>query len=125
MTHHQRHELWNWREPEMSSGDLTGYEVEATDGGIGKVDSTTRDAGPNGIVVDTGPWILGKKVMLPAGVVTSIDHDDGKIFVDRTKDAIKSAPEFDETRGRDDRYRDVLGEYYASTPASEWTPTRR
>jgi hypothetical protein len=38
------------------------------------------------IVVDTGPWIFGKKVMLPAGVFNRIDAPDGKVYVDRTKD---------------------------------------
>jgi hypothetical protein len=26
------------------------------------------------LVVDTGPWILGKKVMLPAGAVKDVDR---------------------------------------------------
>ena len=47
--------------------DLTGYGVEAIDGGIGKVDEATYEASSSYIVVDTGPWILGKKVLLPAG----------------------------------------------------------
>jgi len=34
--------------------------------------------------VDTGPWIFGKKVMLPAGVISRVDHDDEQVFVNRT-----------------------------------------
>ena len=49
--------------------DLTGFSVEATDGGIGKIDEATYDTSRSYIVVDTGPWIFGKKVMLPAGVI--------------------------------------------------------
>ena len=56
-------------------------------------------------MVDTGPWIFGKKVMLPGGIITNVDHDDEKIFVDRTKDQIKNAPEFDDSLIRDDEYR--------------------
>ena len=41
--------------------DVAGYSVEALDGGIGKVDEATYDVGSSYIVVDTGPWILGKK----------------------------------------------------------------
>jgi len=63
-------------------------------------------------VVDTGPWIFGKKVMLPAGVVSRVDHDDDKIFVNRTKDQIKDAPEFDESKFEDQSYRTELGTYY-------------
>ena len=50
--------------------------------------------------------------MLPAGVITSVDHDDEKIFVNRTKDQIKNAPEFDDSLIRDDEYRGRLGSYY-------------
>ena len=45
--------------------DVVGYDVEALDGDIGKVDEATYDAGASYIVVDAGPWIFGKKVMLP------------------------------------------------------------
>jgi hypothetical protein len=92
--------------------DLTGFKVEATDGDIGKVDEGTYDAGASFIVVDTGPWIFGKKVMLPAGVIRDIDPDTETLFVNRTKDEIKNAPEFDEQRYRDQAYRDELGGYY-------------
>jgi hypothetical protein len=86
--------------------------VEARDGGIGKIDEASYDVEASYIVVDTGPWIFGKKVLLPAGVINRIDHDDEKVYVDRTKDQIKNAPEFDENRYRDDTYRNDLGSYY-------------
>ena len=92
--------------------DLTGFDVEATDGSIGKIDEATYDAGASCLVVDTGFWIFGKKRMLPAGVVRGIDVDEQKVFVALTKDQIKNAPEFDETRYRDQDYRDELGGYY-------------
>ena len=50
--------------------------------------------------------------MLPAGVIERVDFDDEKVFVDRTKDEIKNAPEFDESRYDDDTYRGELGTYY-------------
>jgi hypothetical protein len=92
--------------------DLAGYSVEATDGGIGKVDEATYETSRSYIVVDTGPWIFGKKVLLPAGVIERVDMDSETIFVSRTKDDIKSAPEFDETTYRDDEYRQRVGTYY-------------
>src|SRR4029450_7500322 len=81
----------------LNEANIVGYSVEALDGSIGKVDEATFDAGSAFIVVDTGPWIFGKKVMLPAGVVKSIDHDDETIFVNQTKDEIKNAPEFEDS----------------------------
>ena len=109
-------EMWTYKTEtpgiDMSTVDLTGFKVEATDGSIGKVDEATYEASGSFIVVDTGPWIFGKKVMLPAGVVRDVDLDSETLFVDLTKDEIKDAPEFDEDNYRDQTYRNQLGEYY-------------
>jgi hypothetical protein len=78
--------------------DLTGFDVEATDGHIGKVDEATLDAGGSYLIVDTGFWIFGKKRMIPAAVVTQVDPDGKNVFIAMTKDAVKSAPDFDEAR---------------------------
>ena len=94
--------------------NLVGFEIEATDGGIGKVDEATYDVGASYVVVDTGPWIFGKKVMLPAGVIQRVDLDSQTLIVDRTKDEIKNSPEFDENMYRDESYRSQLGSYYYS-----------
>jgi hypothetical protein len=105
-------EIWSYREAKTDL-DLSDFEVEALDGEIGKVDNSTYEVGTNAIVVDTGPWILGKKVMLPAGTIERIDHEEEKIFVDRTKDEIKNAPEYDPSGYADQEYRLQLGEYYS------------
>ena len=89
-----------------------GYRVHASDGDIGKVDKATNDVGGSYLVVDTGPWIFGKKVLLPAGVVNNVDLDAESVFVGRTKDQIKNAPEFDENQFDSDAYRSELGTYY-------------
>jgi len=92
--------------------DLVGFRVEATDGSIGKVDSSTDEVGASYLVVDTGPWIFGRKVMLPAGTIERVDWDDQAVYVDRTKDEIKDSPELGETGWDDPDYRDRLGGYY-------------
>ena len=110
-------DVWTYHS-ELGSGivdsnvDLTGFEVEALDGSIGKVDEATYEMGRSYLVIDTGPWIFGKKVMLPAGVVKRIDETDERVWVNRTKDQIKSAPEVDVARVSDDGYRGELGSYY-------------
>src|SRR5436190_16120408 len=106
--------IWTSTVATTPNVDLTGFSVEASDGSIGKVHEATHEASGSFIVVDTGPWIFGKKVMLPAGVIRDIDLDDDKIFVDLTKDEIKNAPELDESRYKDASYRNELGDYYRS-----------
>ena len=105
-------DVWTYRETTWTQSHLTGFAVEALDGSIGKVDDASNDVGASYIVVDTGPWIFGKKVMLPAGVIRDVDLDAETVFVNRTKDEITNAPEFDETRYRDDTDRGSLGSYY-------------
>jgi hypothetical protein len=114
---------WRYRDDAGVTGaELVGYKVEATDGGIGKIDSASHEVNASYLVIDTGPWIFGKKVMLPAGVVNHVDHDDRKVYVDRSKDQIKAAPELDETSHEDPTYRDKLGGYYGGTYGSPgWT----
>ena len=112
---HSTIDVWTYREGVTSGASprgVVGYGVEATDGSIGKVDDATFEVGSAYIVVDTGPWIFGKKVMLPAGVIRDVDNDDEKVFVHRTKEQIKNAPEFEDSLMRDDEYRGRLGSYY-------------
>jgi hypothetical protein len=94
---------WTYRDS-LATGqrDLVGYKVEAADGSIGKIDEASEEAGAAYVVVDTGPWIFGKKRLIPAGVIERIDVDGELVYVGMTKDQIKNAPDFDETH-RDDR----------------------
>ncbi|WP_027345735.1 hypothetical protein [Hamadaea tsunoensis] len=122
---------WSWRDPTLLAGgytettpdaapspraegveggpgtdlDLTGYKVAATDGDVGHV----KEQGEGFLVVDTGPWIFGRIVVVPAGIVDRVDHQEKTVFVDRTRDHVKHAPEFDPID------RDTLASYYAST----------
>lgn len=106
-------DIWAFREQSLDPNGLVGFDVEATDGGIGKIDEATGETGRSHLIVDTGPWIFGKKVLLPAGVVDRVDLDTETVFLSRTKDEIKNAPEFDEDAQRDDElYRSRVGDYY-------------
>ncbi len=106
-------EIWNFPSSDWTSDrDLVGYDVEAADGSIGKIDESTLEAGRQHVVVDTGFWIFGKKRMIPAGTVKQIDHTDDKVFVRLTKQQIKQAPDFDDTRRNDDEFRTEHERYY-------------
>jgi hypothetical protein len=107
-------DLWTHRDATIGTTNLVGLSVEAIDGSIGKIDEATTEVGKSYIVVDTGPWIFGKKVLLPAGVVDRVDTQEEKVYVGRTKDQIKDAPEFDEERYTDEAYRDEIGSYYGT-----------
>lgn len=97
----------------MDGRDLDGYEVEASDGGIGKIDEHHSEPDAGYVIVDTGFWIFGKKRIIPAGVIRSVDHGERKVHVAMSKDDIKAAPDLDEaTRGAEDWHRSSSGNYY-------------
>ena len=109
-------DAWNYRQPArrtQGAGSLVGYEVHASDGDIGKIDESSDEVGTSRLVVDTGAWIFGRKVILPAGTIERVDDADRKVYVDLTKDQIKNSPELDQDTDFDDAaYRNRLGDYY-------------
>ena len=106
--------IWSYSREYVSEPiDVEGFKVEATDGDIGRIDEATYEVGASYVVVDTGPWIFGRKVVLPAGAIETIDLDNQKVVVRLTKDQIKGSPELDETTDfHSDEYRSSLGDYY-------------
>ena len=106
-------DLWTYPES-VGRLDVTGFDVEALDGDIGTVDETGLEAEAGYLVVDTGRWIFGKKVLIPAGLVERVDRDDETVYLTRAKDEIEGAPEYDADRSGDPAYREQLSAYYAA-----------
>ena len=88
--------VWSYQDGDWDrQSDLVGYDVEATDGKIGSVHEASTEAAASWIVVDTGPWILGKRRLIPAGTVSGVHHDKRLVIVNMSKDQIKDAPDYD------------------------------
>jgi len=105
-------DMWAYRDTTWTQDqDLVGYDVEATDGSIGKIDKATYEASDAYVVVDTGFWIFGKKRLIPAGAVTRVDREAKSVHVNMSKDQIKSAPDYDSDTW-DDTARTQHGDYY-------------
>ena len=105
--------MWNNREDAAIGHDVLGFDVEATDGHIGKIDEWSDEAGKFHVVVDTGHWIFGKKRLIPAGAIARIDRGKQTVFLTMTKDQVKHAPDFDPGFLDDAVYMDRLSNYYA------------
>ncbi len=122
-------QMWSFRE-ELGRVDVTGFSVEAVDGRLGKVDEATLEPGSSHLVVDTGLPILGKKVLIPASLVTAIDRDDETVHVGCSENQVRNAPEFDPDRYGDSVYRDQIAAYYSAggvgvdEPSNEETDDR-
>ena len=53
-------------------------------------------------------------MLLPFGIVEHVDFDTETVFLDRSREEIESAPEFDPELHREDaRYYALIGEHYA------------
>ncbi|WP_422774751.1 PRC-barrel domain containing protein [Plantactinospora sp. WMMC1484] len=100
---------------ERAATGLTGYAVEAVDGGIGSVDEASTEVGRAYLVVDTGPWIFGRKVLLPAGTVDHVDHVERKVYIDRSREQVKDSPEYDADTFGTPEYREQVAAHYTDT----------
>ncbi|KUM68195.1 hypothetical protein [Streptomyces curacoi] len=96
---------------------LTGFTVEAADGVIGHVDRQADDTPLRHLIVDTGAWVFGSSLLIPAGTVTGIDMKTRVITVACTRAEAKAAPRFRTDRETlDPEYLSAVGAYYAALP---------
>jgi hypothetical protein len=97
-----------------SAKELRGYYLEALNGEIGHVDDFIIDDETweiRYIVVDTQNWWPGKKVLVSPDWIDRISWSDCIVYVDLSREAIKTGPEFDaEELSRD--YEESLYEHY-------------
>lgn len=82
--------LWEYRPASHPAADMTlvGYEVEGTDGPLGRVE---RDAGDH-LLVDSGVWVPGTRVPVPVGLVARIDHLELVVHLDCPRARVRSVP---------------------------------
>jgi hypothetical protein len=118
-------EIWTFRDRTLEQLDLSGFEVETREGVIGRVDRATRDVSGSYLVIDPGAAMpLGRRVVLPAGVVDTVDLDDRRLAVSLRRSEILSAPEYDPGRPLDESLRSRLGSHFASAGTARRQPAR-
>ncbi|WP_051796419.1 hypothetical protein [Streptomyces sp. NRRL S-87] len=94
---------------------LVGYKVEASDGHIGRIDKHSEYVGRQFVVVDTGPWIFGRNVVVPASLVARVDDENETVHISATKDEIKGSPDFESGQHDDDvAVIRLIEQYYAN-----------
>ncbi len=75
---------------------MHGYTLEASDGPIGTVKDFLFDDRSwqcRWLVVDTGGWLTGRKVLIHPSAIGMIDHNDRVMPVDLTKAQVKDSPD--------------------------------
>jgi uncharacterized protein YrrD len=81
-----------------STHNVTGCHILATDGGVGYVGDFVVDGETwtlRDLVVNTGKWLPGKKVLISPAWIKSFNLADSSICIDRSREAVKNCPEFD------------------------------
>jgi uncharacterized protein YrrD len=74
---------------------LRGYDIAAKDGELGDVhDIFFDDHSWNAryLIVDTGNWLPGRRVMVSPQAIADIDGDEKKLALNLSKDEIKHSP---------------------------------
>ncbi|HKZ67142.1 MAG TPA: PRC-barrel domain-containing protein, partial [Chitinophagaceae bacterium] len=84
-----------------SADEVEGYKIHAVDGEIGKVkdyiiDDQTWEI--RFIVVDTGNWLSGNKVLISPTWIKEVQWDNSAVVADLTENAIKNSPVYDESK---------------------------
>lgn len=83
--------LWN-------ASAINGYTVAETDGELGSVQDLLVDDKAwvaRWLIVDTGKWLPGRKVLLPPSVLGKPDREGREFPVKLTKQQVKNSPDVD------------------------------
>ena len=96
--------------------ELFGYNIHAVDGEIGKVHDFYFDDDDwitRYLVVDTGPWILGRKVLLSPEALGHPDWAEEIFPVELTREDVKGSPDVKTALPVSRQQQIALHEYYS------------
>jgi sporulation protein YlmC with PRC-barrel domain len=98
---------------------INGYAIAASDGHIGTVSDFLFDDASwlvRWVVVDTGNWLSGRKVLLPPSALGRLSANDRLFAVKLTKQQVKDSPEIDTDRPVSRQMETNVYDYYGWSP---------
>jgi len=104
--------LWN-------ASSIKGYAIEANDGRLGTVSDFLFDDTSwlvRWLVVDTGKWLSGRKVLLPPSALGHIDRSREQFSVRLTMQEIRDSPDVNSDRPVSRQMESNLYDYYGWNP---------
>ena len=102
-----------------STAVVTGYRIEASDGEIGHVEDFVIDQGTwkiRYLEVKTRNWLPGKMVLMSPEWVEKVSWPESNVSVGLSRETIKSAPEYIESRPITRDYENLLHRHYGRAP---------
>jgi sporulation protein YlmC with PRC-barrel domain len=95
--------------------ELTGYHIGATDGEVGRITDFLFDKTSwtiRYLVVETGNWLLGRKVLLSPQALQGVDHDQKVFKVNLTVNQVKNSPDINTEQPVNREHEEQLHQYY-------------
>jgi len=99
----------------LSMREVTGYQLEATDGSLGHVEDffvEDEDWRIGYLLIDTSNWLPGKRVLIAPEWVTEIDWTRSRLYVDLTKAQVEQSPEYNPEAAINRDYEKRLYQHY-------------
>lgn len=100
-----------------STTEVSGYQIQASDGQIGRVTDFLFDDGEwiiRHLVVDTGNWLPGRKVLIAPPWIQRIRWAEKTVYVTLTQESVRHSPAFDPDLLDMEKYEKRLWEHYRS-----------
>jgi len=104
---------------------ITTYALEAVDGEIGKFEEIYFEDSYfmiRYLVVNTGRWLSGRKVLLSPFTVGEVDNQKHTIFIELTQEQIERSPPIESNQPVSREYEINYFKYYGWPPYWENTP---
>ena len=122
MTLHRIRDFYPDYKEHFGDRDVKGLDLYAGNDKIGSVDDVlVDDEGQfRYLIINTGGWIIGKKVLMPIGRAR-IDNAAKRVYADSlTKAQVEALPEFNDDMTVDYEHEEqVRGVYRAATPTAQ------
>ncbi|PSB03803.1 PRC and DUF2382 domain-containing protein [Merismopedia glauca] len=108
----------------LGNDDILGFDVYSSDDKVGSVDDLIVDEEGNFryLVLNTGLWIFGKKVLLPVGRAR-LAYADHRVYVDgMSREQVENLPEYDENLTLDYDYEERVRNVYRPSSQAATLP---
>jgi len=102
-----------------SAAKINGYAIKASDGLLGDVSDFLFDDATwsvRWLVVDTGNWLSGRKVLLPPTVLGRVDQSAKEFQVKLTKQQVRDSPDIETQRPVSRQMETNIYDYYGWSP---------
>ena len=100
------------------AGAVLGYRLEATDGGVGHIEDFLFEDltwAVRYLVIDPRTWLPGRRVVISPDWISSVSWAQSRVYIDLTREAVRSAPAYDPDAPWDEDYARRLHRFHSDS----------